>query len=182
MSLWKPFTLILTLICCSSCTSQTKSEFYDNGNTKLTYSLRDGKKHGEAISYYPTGDVESEGMFYRGQFDGEWKFYYESGDLKSIQEYDNGMLKNINFWDLKGNLIVENGTGRAFEEYSNGNLEIEQNYFENKLNGESRTWFQNGIIESVTYFFQGNPCGTWLFYDSTGVLQHSINQSQDCPY
>lgn len=49
-------------------------------------------------------------------------------------------------------------------------LTYEESYKDNLPHGQFKWWYSNGQIESIKYFDNGKPVGTWEFYDSKGAL------------
>jgi len=102
--------------------------------------LRDGRKQGIWISWYPNGKIEKhvgwkndyyQGIFQtwhkngnrkvigqttEGEMDGEWKGYYMNGQIGSLSLNKLGQLIRIEVWQPDGKRCldsrVENGTGQ----------------------------------------------------------------------
>lgn len=67
-----------------------RKEFYSDGKTILSeYSTdKKGKKHGEAVYYYPNGVIHSYGNYYKGNRIGIWVTNDFSGMKKFIERYE----------------------------------------------------------------------------------------------
>lgn len=173
--------LLLVISSISSCCQKsTEKLYYENGSIKEVSEKTCEKFEGISKSYYKNGQLSSIGKFKNDNFDGEWVSYYSSGEIKSKQVYSNGSLVSINVWSVNGEHQVINGNGKAIILYPNGNKASVQTYLNNKINGESRTWYENGNLESITNYSHDEPCGTWLFYDSTGVLESTMEKKMTC--
>lgn len=172
--------LFITVNLFSCCSKQTEKIYYDNGNIKKLSEKACGKFEGISKSYYRNGQLSSVGKFKDDNFDGKWISYYPSGELKSKHVYRDGSVVNINIWNVDGRHMVVNGNGEALILYPDGSRASEQIYINNKLNGESKTWYDNGNLESVTPYIYGEPCGTWILYDSTGAVESTVKQDLNC--
>lgn len=66
-------------------------------------------------------------------------------------------------------------TGKRKEFYSNGQLEIEETYFEGKRNGERRIWYPNGILYCRQFYKNDTLDGRseW-FYPSGQIYDESL--------
>ena len=74
--------LLLSTICLSSslCAQTTvEREFHSNGELALKCEMRKGEKHGQCITYYPNGNIETEGNYLKGKAQGIHKVYFENG-------------------------------------------------------------------------------------------------------
>jgi len=81
--------------------------YYDNGKVKELWHYKqemdDGGMelytvpNGVGISYYETGELQSERPYYKGNIEGIEKFYYKSGNIKTEKPYkndkENGIVK-----------------------------------------------------------------------------------------
>ena len=76
----KPFTGIL-------------KNFYPDGQVSLIDNFKDGKQHGEYVSYHPNGKILLKGKFKDGKKDGLWSYYDEEGNFIGTLEYEDGKLK-----------------------------------------------------------------------------------------
>ncbi|WP_158704104.1 toxin-antitoxin system YwqK family antitoxin [Victivallis lenta] len=71
-------------------------QYYDNGAKRLEYQVHGGASgYGEAISYYPTGELLEKYKYtpyLRLWKEGELIEYYKSGQIKAKKNYENGKL------------------------------------------------------------------------------------------
>lgn len=171
----------VSLILIQSCNEKKiEVSYHSNGSIKDSTELAGEIRDGFFKSYYESGSLLSNGNFRNNNFDGKWEIFYESGKLQSIQEYDNNQLINMDFWSAEGDLLVNNGSGILLLEYSSGKRKLSQSFLNSILNGESKTWYENGKLESFTSYSFGEPCGAWTFYDSTGTLESTLIQDLNC--
>lgn len=148
--------------------------------------------------YYDGIQLEEEGEIREGLSVGIWKNYYEDGTLSHIYNYTDGEPFLDKFYDSKGNLIVENGTGTMkyftdsnlplYEiEYKNGlvdgaskiyNLDgqliTHSNFKKGKLNGSTIIYDENGLIQTEGNYIQGEQDGFWKWNNNIGTINSSI--------
>lgn len=78
---------------------------YDNGITKFTGNFRFGKKHGQWMSFYPTGIAWSELHFDKGLREGPNITYFENGKIRYEGYYRKDVRDSIwLYYDSIGNL------------------------------------------------------------------------------
>lgn len=71
----------------SQLSDSTIRKFYENGNLKAIYYLKDGVVHGDYKSYYSNGKVYLKGEYDSGLSVGRWEYYDSNGHLDSVIEY-----------------------------------------------------------------------------------------------
>jgi hypothetical protein len=68
--------------------------FYDDSTTvHYKVELKNGFKDGSFTEYFQNGEEKMTGKFRRDKRDGQWKLYNEDGDLVMRRVYDNGEVK-----------------------------------------------------------------------------------------
>jgi antitoxin component YwqK of YwqJK toxin-antitoxin module len=83
--------------------------------------------------YYESGELKAETIFYRGKPKGLVKTFHKNGKSKSelmYEEFDfkfetDSPIKILNYWNEKGDLLVENGNGKfegQLDPYSESDL------------------------------------------------------------
>lgn len=93
-------------------------DYYDDGRIKYEYFIKKNKLWGTSKKYYPNGNIENVGNYWKGLKDGIWKYYTENGDIiEEINFYDDipeGMhnnyfegskIKKISFRNSNGKII-----------------------------------------------------------------------------
>ena len=61
--------------------------------------------------YYPSGQLETKGVYQNNLRKGIWTNYYESGKIRERLEFDNTLVTVENYYDEKGTPKVINGNG-----------------------------------------------------------------------
>jgi len=129
-------------------------EYYSENCIKAEGWLKDDKKEGLWLFYYPDGKKNREinyengiengiwrmwhenGNLYieqnkiNGKTKGLWKEYYENGKIKEIGEYLEDSYTPKDYWDEEGNQLLKNGTGKKIEKFGAGLIDIFEHYFE----------------------------------------------------
>ena len=59
--------------------------------------------------------------------------------------------------------------------FSNGNLEYEAEYVNEKLDGTSKVWLEDGTLYSISKYSNSQPHGVWKKFYPNGELMFEIN-------
>lgn len=114
----KLFCLFIISFTYLSLTSQeTQKDFYDEAKTQVKSEINfvDGKREGQAKTYYPNGKLKQEATFKDDKKVGPYTEYYDNGNKKLECIYMNGFLSGI------------------YKEYhSNGNLKLLTRYYKQR--------------------------------------------------
>ena len=79
---------------------------YDNGIVKYRGYYRFGKRHGQWLSFYPTGQQWSEMFYDKGEMSGSNTTYYENGNMRYKGFYKGNLRDSTwEFYDTTGVLI-----------------------------------------------------------------------------
>ena len=140
--------------------------FSPENEIRLSYSLKNGKKQGEEIFYYPSIDTElpeSKKMSIQWNDDmihGMVKTWYKSGKLESQKEWARNKKNGASCgWYEEGNLMF-------IEEYENDVL----------LEGQ---YFKKSASEPISTIVQGNGVAT--LYDEHGILIRKVIYHKGVP-
>ena len=80
-------------------------EYYDNGNIKIEYNYKNGKKNGVQKKWYLNNQLSIKYNYSNGKLDGLQKKWYENGKVKSESNYNNDILNGISrYWFSNGQL------------------------------------------------------------------------------
>lgn len=109
--------LIITLLV--SCQKEEK-RYFANGKLKSIYTLKDGKRHGKHIEYYPSGAICIEANYVNGLLQGEMRTYYENGRLKILNHFLNDIAYDSQlFYNIYGGLDSVYSYVQVNEKYLN---------------------------------------------------------------
>lgn len=150
----------------------------------------DGKRHGKWLKKYEGSDqVRYMGTFDHGREVGEFKFYKpNSGDtptaVKLFSKDSDSVL--VKYYTSKGKVISEGkmvGKTREgqWKYYHNGSNKIMmiENYKNDKLDGEQKTFFDNGQLTEQTFYKNGRREGKRLIYSEEGKLMKEFTYEDD---
>lgn len=127
------FLLIPALFSCRNAPEKepetaSKTEFVYNaeGILKSKIIIKDGKVHGEAVTYYPSGQISTLVNYINNKKEGIEKKYYKSGQIYRIRPFKNGNLNGteIRYYKDGGKKTEQefkhNNPARGLKEYSPG--------------------------------------------------------------
>ncbi|AVQ25647.1 toxin-antitoxin system YwqK family antitoxin [Fusobacterium periodonticum] len=139
--------------------------------------------NGKYIEYYKNGQIKVQGNNKDGKRDGEFKAFLRNGKSAGSVFYKDGkiikstlvnsMKDNASFsltTDINYNL---NSNEIITDEFLNGLLK--QYFIYNKnglLNGESREYYEEGDIKSISHFKNDIPDGVFISYYQNGNIEN----------
>lgn len=106
---------------------------------------------GNALQYYPDGELLSSSNYENGVKNGIFQTYYPSGRLRSNKDFKNGK---------------EEGSQLYF--YPDGGLKSEIPYLSGCLNGEVRLYYENGVLLRSCHYKMGKREGVDTLYYING--------------
>ena len=158
-------------------------------NKKLAYT-REGKldedynffTNGKYTEYYKNGQMKVQGSYKEGKRDGEFKAFLKNGKSAGSVFYKDGkiikstlvnsMKDNASFsltTDINYNL---NSNEIITDEFPNGLLKQYFIYNKNRLlDGESREYYEEGDIKSISHFKNHIPDGVFISYYQNGNME-----------
>lgn len=168
-------------------------EFYDNGDLKVKGMITDGKKtgpwnhyhlgnktelqetyikgelDGESISYYENGKLANKKIYRKGELEGKQESYDDDGIVFSETIFEKGRLRDIKFFDKKGNVISNTTSrkGNATISFYNpdGTLNSEGYYTKDgQAEGDFNYYFKNGGISAKATYKKGYTDGKKIVY------------------
>src|SRR5690349_18987332 len=111
-------------------------------------------------TFFPNGQLEWEATIKDGKPAGMVRHWYENGNLKRECPCDEHGLEHgiVRDWDKDGKLLNESewhhGTGVSKSWFENGQVESESDYVRGKLSGRMRMWWEDGSLMSTTYYIR----------------------------
>lgn len=161
-----------------------KKTYYDNGNVKSTYVVRNGKRNGPVSEYYENGNIKMKSYAINGLKDGPETTYYQNGNIESSYVMKNGKMNGpICYYYENGNIYKkcsiknDNLDGPFVMYYENGNIMQESFYVDGIENGKFITYpsdsNQNERVEGT--MVNGQPHGCLKYYTSDGKLDMESN-------
>ena len=122
-------------------TFRTEYVYDADGNLKSKILIKDGKVHGEAVTYYPGGQISTLVNYINNKKEGIEKKYYKSGQLYRIRPFKNG---NLNGTEIR---YYKDGGKKTIQEFKHNNPAI--GLIEYSPGGKLRTDFPR-ILFKIT--------------------------------
>ena len=159
------------------------SVFYENGNAKEKTIYKEGEIMGEFTEYYESGKLSRKGNYNRKKIDGKLIYYDEDGIVSSDEEYDKGKLREINFYDKKGNVISNTSTRKGAGDitfFSAQGIKTSQGHFnrDGSKDGEHVSFYSSGVVSEKSIFKDGLKEGAHSSYYTNGK-QEVVNNFTD---
>lgn len=133
-----------------------------------------GRKHGQWVTYFPTGNVASRGHYIEGEPEGKWEYLFEDGSISSTGEFIGGQKNG--YWTSQtrdGKKISEitytDGKGQYREYYPSGKLKVTGMMVQDKREGPWQFFYEDGKKEGDCDFVKGK--GVYRGYYPNGALQ-----------
>lgn len=151
---------LIILIALMGCSDNKKVEYYQDGEKKAIYTIKNGKRKGPFKKFYKNGRVKEKGFYKFGAIHDTLKKYYSNGNLMCISPMKDG--KRIK---------------RTIYYYKNGNIEQEMFYKKGK-HVLTKIYNRKGNIINIKYYDEfGNLVGINL-YDQKGNRIKSYDSKQ----
>ncbi len=165
--------IIFTFQCTNK---ETVKEYFNNGNVKTLYHLRNNEMHGLYKEFYPNGRIKEIATFIRGKYEGERKFFYKNGKLRTKYFYINDTAQGKFYeYDSLGNLYrvseikdnLQHGITKFF--YKDGKIKTEEKFANGQNDGYYRSYYQNGEL-SLEAMIKNDQTEYYIDYDSLGNI------------
>ncbi|MEN8248068.1 MAG: hypothetical protein ABFS32_03995 [Bacteroidota bacterium] len=151
-------------------------QFDSTGNVYYEYDL--GSGNGLKIQKTVKGDTIAIATVKCGEVVSDVRDLYPGGALNSKIEMknseNNGKVLAYTIEGkpyMKGAFVDNERQGHWQWFHSNGNIEIDNNYNKDELDGERKVYYYNGKLESVALYDNGTKSGPIKYYDHYGNLQ-----------
>lgn len=162
-------TMLLTCFIFSFLFSKGQSEdslvfttyFYDGGTKSSEGFLKNGQPEGYWKSFYPNGQIKTEGNRENYLLDSTWSFYSEEG--KKVVE--------INYKEGK-----KNGQRKTFE---NEKLNRLDNYIDDKIEGFSEQYFESGALKKEIPYKKDKKEGQGFEFNEEGRIISLLTYKAD---
>lgn len=145
--------------------------YYSNGvireNGKYRLEFLQSEKTGKWTTFYSNGTIESEKLYDENRSKIEWTYYHNNGIKKSIVKGADFMnrQKNLQGWDINGNLTCKDGEGYIYNYYENGIL-------------KSKIKIHRFLKDTATYYYPtGQPAKEILYFNDDSRPSIWISES-----
>lgn len=114
-------------------------DYYSTDSAKAVEgNYSNGKKEGRYSLYFPSGQLAQTGNYLNDKKNGIWEYYYENGNKKQTLDFRSNEIFITEFWDEKGNKLVESGNGEWFDFWSSKNIRTYGDVRNGRKNGRWR--------------------------------------------
>ena len=159
-------------------------EYYDSKKLKSEYAYKDGKLTGAYKSYYENGKLQQQQNYINGKVDGKEENFDEDGIKFSESVYENGRLRELSFFDKKGNATNNFTTRRGAGDltfYNAQGIKTDEGYFNKDGYREGKTtyYYASGKKHTEANFKEGLLQGERIIYYANGKVSEKINFEDD---
>jgi antitoxin component YwqK of YwqJK toxin-antitoxin module len=141
---------------------------WPNGSPKLRETLdKKGFKTGECTYWYENGQMKLRESYERGRRTGTCEAWFEDGTPQYRRAF---VVMTRGNGSLAGTEPVSVRHGEWVEHHYNGQKMKEEHYVEGVLQGEVRTWYENGQLEEVKTMEDKFENGPYKRYFEDGQL------------
>lgn len=115
---------------------------------------KDGKKHGQYLSYYPDGNVKAECYYKEGILHGPSTVFGKDGDVLANTWFINGKRQGKSHWY-----------------HANGALYSLQRYLNDSWHGKQEYYYPNGTMKTLMNYSHGKLQGRCVLYNEKGAIE-----------
>jgi uncharacterized protein len=160
------------------------TSWYNNGAVKEKTTYLDNEITGEFTEYYEDGKLKEKGNYTKKKIDGKLEYYTDEGKLYSDATYDKGKLREINFYDDKGNVTSTTSTRKGAANitfYSSEGIKTSQGYFnrDGSKDGEFTDFYASGAVREKTNYKDGLQSGSHQVFYPNGQKSSENNFTDD---
>lgn len=149
--------------------------YYETETLELVVEIRNSQRQGEAIYFYPTGQLKYKCVFKNDVLDGPMTFWYPTGALWQEIHYSEGIVSDslkeyYPTGDLKMSGVFQNGTGNVSYYYRNRSVQMTGMVLNGK---ETGLWIQYDSLKRKTseaYYVDGLKQGEYMVFDTLGIV------------
>ncbi|MBL0356003.1 MAG: tetratricopeptide repeat protein [Chitinophagaceae bacterium] len=163
--------------------------YYESGTIKEKTTYKDNEITGEFTEYYEDGKLSRKGNYTKKKIDGKLESYDDDGILYTDATYEKGRLREINFYDKKGNNISGTTTRRGAADitfFTPAGIKTSQGYFnkEGLKEGKFTEYFPSGKISGEANYKEGQEEGANVDYYNNGQkkLENTYTDGEENGY
>ena len=154
--------------------------FHRNGKVSQIQNFEKGGLHGLYQAYSEEGCLIRENFYDNGEKDGKSKWFYKNSEqLRLLEEYKNGKLIDIMYWnengvEMKNQITKKNDLidGEVKFWFDNGNIYHEDNYKEGLKCGEHKMYYENGNLHSEGFNTNGKMEWLKTYHKNNQIKSH----------
>jgi antitoxin component YwqK of YwqJK toxin-antitoxin module len=157
---------------------------YHDYSGSLLHQLNwvDGKRQGEQIGYYESGEVEYKRNWVDNLKQGEEINYYKSGEVKYKTNWVDDLLQGegINYYksgEVESKITYVDGLaqGEQIGYYQSGEVGFKRNWVDDLKQGEEISYYESGEVEYKINWVDGLVKGEHIGYYESGEVQFKKN-------
>lgn len=131
--------------------------YYDSGNTRDVRFFVNGEQDSVALAHYDSGEPWFKAFFKDGKRHGPHAEWYENGQTMTTANYTDGKPQGkIQGW------------------YENGQMKFTRNFEMGQETGLSQAWYENGTLREERNFVDGDIDGTCKAWYENGQEKYSV--------
>ncbi len=163
----------------------TATYFFPSGKLKKTIPYQQGEIHGVMQTFDEEGHLIEEIPYYKGEKSGVAKAYWNPDQLLFVEVYENGYLKEAEYFERDGNCIADVKAGQGkLASFKEGNLSSLFTITNGLLEGEMQFFHPNGALHCAYTLKEGKKNGEELEYyptekNETPKPKLSLNWNED---
>lgn len=128
--------------------------------TSFLYSCGDQKD----VTYYPSGNIQSEAEIHDGKRNGIFQTFYENGLIKSKGEWKDGFANGkIEFY------------------YEDGKLESVSNWIMDKQDAVTKKFYPKGKLKARSIYKMNQKVETVIYYENGNIQESQIYMGRNLP-
>jgi antitoxin component YwqK of YwqJK toxin-antitoxin module len=159
-------------------------EYYDSKVLKSEYNYSNGSINGLYKFYHENGKLSETLQYTNGKADGKEEDFDEDGVKYSESIYENGKLRELSFFDKKGQTVststTRKGAGNLIFYDAYGTKDNEAFFTkEGYRDGKSTYYFPSGKIRTEANYKEGSLEGGRTIYFANGQVSEKMNFSDN---
>ncbi|MDR1667650.1 MAG: hypothetical protein LBS03_08190 [Bacteroidales bacterium] len=156
--------------------------YHPQGGVRVIMNYREGSNKVFTRFFWQNGATAAEGNYAGNKRDSLWVFYSYHTRKKTIQQpYANGMRngQSQSFYsngsvNEEVNWINDKKEGPWRQFFESGGLKLTATYRNNQLEGSFTVYYPDGKEETVGQYRNNLPEGEWIHYNSDGTVAATV--------
>ncbi|MCX6181036.1 MAG: hypothetical protein NT150_03805 [Bacteroidetes bacterium] len=165
------------------------AEYYEDGKVKKEGHFVNNLPDGLLKTSFPNTMTSSIGRYKAGIKDGEWLYRNDKGEVENKEIYEAGQIvyttqERVSYWDTSNTVLRSKEsynldyTTNYANYYPSGAKQREGHFLRNAKHGEWKYFNENGAVDSIIVYVQGNREGISQTY-SEGKLFKKMEYLHD---
>lgn len=162
------------------------TKYYNNGKTKSSFYIENGKIEGIFCTYYRNGNLSNCIEFVNGKIHGKETIFYRDGRKSSEIKYHQDSLLSQKEYYYKKDILVKigNWTIDSAVTYKKVSQLTFKNFLQTEqkdisINGYYVEYYPNGSKKLEGVYRNRKKYGAWTYYDIKGSIEQQLLFSND---